>query len=98
MDEQPEKGEWYVCCHLREVVNERKKLICYRGFKALKQMTKMNYLYRNQPDEALRTYKELLGYTKVSTEPSVQLVQLFYSLIIEVLLRDVADRISEQCH
>jgi hypothetical protein len=37
-----------------------------RGFKALKQMTKMNYLYRNQPEQALKTYKELLGYTKVS--------------------------------
>lgn len=30
-------------------------------------MTKMNYLYRHRPDEALKTYKELLGYTKVSS-------------------------------
>jgi hypothetical protein len=29
-------------------------------------MTKMNYLYRHQPEEALQTYRELLGYTKVS--------------------------------
>ncbi|GFZ45337.1 COP9 signalosome complex subunit 2 [Saitozyma sp. JCM 24511] len=34
------------------------------GFKALKQMTKMNYLFLHRPDEALATYRELLGYTK----------------------------------
>lgn len=34
------------------------------GFKALKQMTKMNYLYLHRPAEALQTYRELLGYTK----------------------------------
>ncbi|TYJ57402.1 hypothetical protein B9479_001942 [Cryptococcus floricola] len=34
------------------------------GFKALKQMTKLNYLQLHQPDPALETYKELLGYTK----------------------------------
>jgi hypothetical protein len=37
-----------------------------RGFKALKQMTKMNYLFLQKPEEALVTYRELLGYTKVS--------------------------------
>lgn len=31
-------------------------------------MTKMNYLFLNRPDEALATYRELLGYTKVSTD------------------------------
>lgn len=36
-----------------------------RGFKALKQMTKMNYLHLHQPEKALDSYKELLGYTKV---------------------------------
>lgn len=36
-----------------------------RGFKALKQMTKMNYLHRHRPEEALKTYRELLSYTKV---------------------------------
>ncbi|KAL7423214.1 hypothetical protein Q5752_002514 [Cryptotrichosporon argae] len=34
------------------------------GFRALKQMTKMNYLFLNRPVEALKTYRELLGYTK----------------------------------
>ncbi|KAK4687770.1 COP9 signalosome complex subunit 2, partial [Tremellales sp. Uapishka_1] len=34
------------------------------GFKALKQMTKMNYLYLGNPDKALETYRELLTYTK----------------------------------
>jgi hypothetical protein len=31
-------------------------------------MTKMNYLFLHRPDEALATYRELLGYTKVSTD------------------------------
>ncbi|WRT67670.1 uncharacterized protein IL334_004642 [Kwoniella shivajii] len=34
------------------------------GFKALKQMTKMNYLHLHKPEKAFETYKELLGYTK----------------------------------
>ena len=38
-----------------------------RGFKSLKQMTKMNYLHLKRPNEALQTYRELLGYTKVSS-------------------------------
>lgn len=37
----------------------------FRGFKALKQITKMNYLHLHRPDEALGSYRELLGYTKV---------------------------------
>jgi hypothetical protein len=40
-------------------------LMTFRGFKALKQMTKMNYLFLHHPEEALSTYRELLGYTKV---------------------------------
>lgn len=36
-----------------------------RGFKALKQMTKTNYLFLHRPEEAFKTYRELLGYTKV---------------------------------
>ncbi|KIS02210.1 COP9 signalosome complex subunit 2 [Cryptococcus deuterogattii 2001/935-1] len=34
------------------------------GFKALKQMTKMNYLRLHEPEKALETYRELLSYTK----------------------------------
>lgn len=30
-------------------------------------MTKMNYLFLGKPEEALKTYRELLGYTKVRT-------------------------------
>jgi COP9 signalosome complex subunit 2 len=36
------------------------------GFKALKQMTKMNFLHLHRPDESLKTYRELLTYTKNS--------------------------------
>jgi hypothetical protein len=41
-----------------------------RGFKALKQMTKMNYLFLQRPEDALTTYRELLGYTKVRPSSS----------------------------
>ncbi|KAK6908306.1 hypothetical protein I203_102307 [Kwoniella mangroviensis CBS 8507] len=34
------------------------------GFKALKQMTKMNYLHLHRPEKAIETYRELLSYTK----------------------------------
>jgi COP9 signalosome complex subunit 2 len=35
-----------------------------RGFKALKQSTKLLYLTLHRPSEALKTYTELLTYTK----------------------------------
>ena len=35
-----------------------------RGFKALKQSTKLLFLELHRPDEALKTYTELLAYTK----------------------------------
>jgi COP9 signalosome complex subunit 2 len=35
-----------------------------RGFKALKQSTKLLYLRLHRPLDALKTYKELLTYTK----------------------------------
>lgn len=53
-----------------------------RGFKALKQMTKMNYLYRHQPEEALKTYRELLGYTKVSLHDCISFPYPFFVLPI----------------
>jgi len=37
-----------------------------RGFKALKQSTKILFLELHRPEEALKTYEELLPYTKVS--------------------------------
>lgn len=40
-----------------------------RGFKALKQSTKILYLTLHRPEEALETYRELLGYVKVRTTP-----------------------------
>lgn len=42
----------------------------HRGFKSLKQMTKLNYLYLSEPEKALETYRELLSYTQVSSQPS----------------------------
>ena len=39
-------------------------LIPYRGFKALKQSTKLLFLQLKRPQDALNTYTELLTYTK----------------------------------
>lgn len=36
----------------------------YRGFKALKQSTKLLFLTLHRPTEALETYRQLLTYTK----------------------------------
>ena len=36
----------------------------YRGFKALKQCTKLLFLVLHRPEEALKTYSQLLKYTK----------------------------------
>jgi len=38
--------------------------IFFRGFKALKQMTKLLFLVLHRPNDALKTYTELLSYTK----------------------------------
>jgi hypothetical protein len=35
-----------------------------RGFKALKQTTKLLFCTLGRPEEALKSYEELLGYTK----------------------------------
>ena len=39
-------------------------MIFYRGFKALKQQTKLLFLVLRRPHDALKTYTELLTYTK----------------------------------
>lgn len=36
----------------------------FRGFKALKQSTKLLYLVLRRPSDALKTYTKLLTYTK----------------------------------
>jgi hypothetical protein len=39
-------------------------LFTFRGFKALKQSTKLLYLTLRRPNDALKTYTQLLTYTK----------------------------------
>jgi COP9 signalosome complex subunit 2 len=60
-EKEDEKGDWCArtlrCTTL--IVNP-----ISRGFKALKQMTKLLYLTLRRPSEALKTYTELLTYTK----------------------------------
>lgn len=68
----------------------------YRGFKALKQSTKILFLELHRPEEALKTYEELLPYTKVS------LVHAISSGLREpdsnpVLTRLIA-HVIEHCH
>lgn len=48
---------------LRAVVNAQPEP-CEWGFKALKQSTKILFLELKRPEEALKTYQELLPYTK----------------------------------
>ena len=38
--------------------------VSYRGFKALKQSTKLLFLTLHRPEDALKTYTQLLTYTK----------------------------------
>lgn len=63
VDKEEEKGDWYAAfshCHPR-----RTDLTGWnRGFKALKQSTKLLFLVLKRPNEALETYRQLLTYTK----------------------------------
>jgi len=64
-------------------------------------MTKMNYLYLQKPEDALTTYRELLGYTKVSfsapTDTQAKLVTLRTILaFIRTALHDSVGRGIEE--
>ena len=62
VDQEEEKGDWYTppCICLSNRLTD-----CHaRGFKALKQSTKVLFLQLRRPQEALKTYTELLTYTK----------------------------------
>ena len=63
MDQEEEKGDWYAApsSALRLTLMCR---VFTRGFKALKQSTKILFLQLHRPNDALETYKELLAYTK----------------------------------
>ena len=43
---------------------DQARLLRYRGFKALKQSTKLLFLILRRPSDALGTYTQLLTYTK----------------------------------
>ena len=61
VDQETEKGDWFVSllvlCHCSRCAT-------YRGFKALKQSTKLLFLTLRRPSQALITYIQLLTYTK----------------------------------
>lgn len=59
---EEEKGDWY-CSRVSPPATSANP-ICHRGFKSLKQSTKLLYLVLQRPAEALETYKQLLTYTK----------------------------------
>jgi hypothetical protein len=82
VDDQAEKGEWSV----QRIARWRVQLII-RGFKALKQMTKMNYLHLDRPEDALKTYRELLGYTKVRSS-----LGLWSGLTVRAMSRGITPR------
>jgi len=60
VDQEKEQGDWYVL--VRHCL--RGLIASYRGFKALKQATKLLFLTLRRPNDALETYKRLLTYTK----------------------------------
>lgn len=66
VDSETEKGEWSVSFFVASGPRAE-DWSSDRGFKALKQSTKILYLTLHRPEEALETYRELLGYVKVCT-------------------------------
>ena len=60
VEQEEEKGDWCVDLYYADIV----VLSLYRGFKALKRPTEMLFLELHRPEEALKTYTQLLSYTK----------------------------------
>ena len=61
VDQEDEKGDWYV---IGTTKAHDIDCIFQRGFKALKQSTKLLFLHLRRPSDALKTYTQLLTYTK----------------------------------
>lgn len=61
VDQETEKGDWYASATFPI---DRALFIACRGFKALKQSTKLLFLHLHRPSDALQTYTQLLTYTK----------------------------------
>ncbi|KAJ9100487.1 hypothetical protein QFC21_003526 [Naganishia friedmannii] len=71
VDTEIEKGEWQVplflsAWHNLTVMNTSSTSFSHRGFKALKQSTKILFLTLHRPEDALATYRELLSYVKTA--------------------------------
>ena len=63
MEKEEEKGDWYArISSLYWIATSH--CPASRGFKALKQSTKVLFLQLRRPQDALKTYTELLTYTK----------------------------------
>ena len=62
VDQEEEKGDW--CVSLDCLARCEISIPPPRGFKALKQSTKLLFLVLRRPADALKTYTELLTYTK----------------------------------
>ena len=63
VEQEQEQGDWQV---FNSICFNTAKRSCLddRGFKALKQSTKLLYLVLRRPNDALATYTKLLTYTK----------------------------------
>lgn len=55
-------------------------------------MTKMNYLDLHKPEEALKTYRELLGYTKVCSKLIVSSLPHSELIVQNNVTRNYADK------
>lgn len=63
VDQEEEKGDWYAGNKYIYLISHC-SLSPSRGFKALKQSTKLLFLSLHRPNDALKTYTQLLTYTK----------------------------------
>ncbi len=64
VEQEDEKGDWCVTLSVYKIVLCCTEFRACRGFKALKQSTKLLFLILHRPQEALGTYTQLLTYTK----------------------------------
>lgn len=62
VEQEQEQGDWWVFDFTSFDTPNRSS--SSRGFKALKQSTKLLYLVLRRPNDALATYTKLLTYTK----------------------------------
>lgn len=102
VDAEESKGDWSVRLPLALVPSTSRALALtlrpshlatLRGFKALKQMTKLLYCTLLRPQEALKTYIELLSYTTSAVTRNCQ--YLPHGVFVSDLVQPQVDGIDQ---